>query len=49
MVSLQQKELDFYYNNNSSIGTMATLLAGFAYSAIDDQYQDDFSGYESES
>lgn len=49
LVSLQQKELDFYYNNNSSIGTMATLLAGFAYSAIDDQYQDDFSGYESES
>ena len=34
LVALQQQEMDLYYNNFTSLATMATLVAGFSFESI---------------
>lgn len=34
LVMFQNSELEYFYNNYASIGTMAAIIAGFAYSAV---------------
>ena len=38
IVALQQQELSFYYNNNDSLATVGTLVFGFSYASLDDEY-----------
>ena len=33
-VDQQKQEIDLYYNNNLSLATVATLVAGFSFTAI---------------
>lgn len=38
IVALQQQELSFYYNNNDSLATVGTLVFGFSYASLDDEF-----------
>ena len=46
LVNFQNSELEYFYNNYASIGTMAAIIAGFAFSAVAVE-EDDLTGKSS--